>query len=76
MPDAPHTSASACGRSGSAWHGGYFIIAMIQIPAVDQAFLLLLIVSCLGTCLVRAFWELEQVRTRRIASPSRGRDEA
>ncbi|QOG18975.1 MULTISPECIES: hypothetical protein [Bradyrhizobium] len=51
-------------------------MVMIQIPAVDQAFLLLLIVSCLGTCLVRAFWELEQVRARRITSPSRKRDEA
>ncbi|UWU73120.1 hypothetical protein N2603_23755 [Bradyrhizobium huanghuaihaiense] len=46
---------------------------MIHIPAVDQAFLLLLIILCLGTCLVRAFWELEQVRARRIASPRRGR---
>jgi hypothetical protein len=46
---------------------------MIHIPAVDQAFLLLLIVICLGTCLVRAFWELEQVRSRRITSPPRGR---
>lgn len=46
---------------------------MIQIPAVDQAFLLLLIVFCLGTCLVRVFWELEQVRARRVTSPSRGR---
>lgn len=47
-------------------------MAMTQIPAVDQAFMLLLIVFFLGTCLVRAFWELEQVRARRIAS-SRGR---
>jgi len=46
---------------------------MIHIPAVDQAFLLLLIVLVLGTCLVRAFWELEQVRARRIASAPRGR---
>jgi hypothetical protein len=44
---------------------------MMHIPAVDQAFLLLLIVFCLGTCLVRAFWQLEQTRTRRIASPPR-----
>jgi hypothetical protein len=44
---------------------------MTNIPAVDQAFLLLLIVLCLGTCLIRAFWELEQVRTRRVASSSR-----
>ncbi|MGY0574091.1 hypothetical protein ACTGJ9_025935 [Bradyrhizobium sp. RDM12] len=35
---------------------------MIHIPPADQAFLLLLIVSCLGTCLKRAIWELEQVR--------------
>jgi hypothetical protein len=48
------------------------INAMTQIPPVDQAFLLLLLVSCLGTCLVRAFWELEQARARRIASPRRG----
>ncbi|BBO12747.1 MULTISPECIES: hypothetical protein [Bradyrhizobium] len=44
---------------------------MIHIPAVDQAFLLVLVVFCLGTCLVRAFWELEQARTRRLASPPR-----
>jgi len=44
---------------------------MMHIPAVDQAFLLLLIVFCLGTCLVRAFWQLEQTRTRRIASTPR-----
>ena len=46
---------------------------MMHIPAVDQAFLLLLIVFCLGTCLVRAFWELEQVRMRRTAAPPRER---
>lgn len=46
-------------------------MAMMHIPAVDQAFLLLLIILCLGTCLVRAFWELEQARARRIAPPSR-----
>jgi hypothetical protein len=46
---------------------------MMHIPAVDQALLLLLIVFCLGTCLVRAFWELEQVRTRRTAPLPRGR---
>jgi hypothetical protein len=43
---------------------------MIHIPAVDQAFLLLLIVLCLATCLVRAFWELERLRARRIDPPS------
>jgi hypothetical protein len=46
---------------------------MMNLTPVDQAFLLLLIVSCLGTCLVRALWELEQLRARRIASPSRRR---
>jgi hypothetical protein len=46
---------------------------MIQIPPADQAFLLLVIVSCLGTCLIRALWELEQVRARRIASRPRRR---
>lgn len=51
--------------------GVALFMAMIHIPAVDQAFLLLLIVFCLGTCLVRAVWELEQTRTRRIASPPR-----
>jgi len=46
---------------------------MMNIPAVDQAFLLLLIVFCLGACLIRAFWELEQLRARRIAAPPRPR---
>lgn len=59
--------------AGNAWHRRCFIIAMIHISAVDQTFLLPVIVFCLGTCLVRAFWELEQVRARRIASPPRGR---
>lgn len=44
---------------------------MIHIPAVDQAFLLLLIVFALGVCIVRVFWELEQALARRIASPPR-----
>jgi hypothetical protein len=44
---------------------------MTHIPAFEQAFLLLLIVLCLGTCLIRAFWEVEQLRGRRTASPSR-----
>jgi len=44
---------------------------MIQIPAPDQAFLLLLIVICLGSCFVRVFWELEQVRSRRLSPPPR-----
>lgn len=46
---------------------------MIHIAPVDQAFLLVLIVFCLATCLVRAFWELEQMRARHIASAPRGR---
>jgi len=46
---------------------------MTQIPPADQALLLLLIVSCLGTCLICALWELEQIRARRIASRARGR---
>ncbi|AMA58052.1 hypothetical protein BCCGELA001_18390 [Bradyrhizobium sp. CCGE-LA001] len=50
------------------WHGLCFITAMMHIPAVDQAVLLLLIVLCLGTCLVRVFWQMEQARSRRTAS--------
>jgi hypothetical protein len=46
---------------------------MVHIPAVDQAFLLLLVILCLGTCIVRAFWDLEQLRARRIDAPPRGR---
>ena len=46
---------------------------MMHIAPVDQAFLLLLIAACLGACLVRAFWELEQMRTRRIDSSLRRR---
>lgn len=65
--------APRTGESGNAWHAHCLIIAMMQIPAVDQAFLLFLLVSCLGTCLVRALWELEQIRARRIASPPRQR---
>ncbi|MET4798991.1 hypothetical protein [Bradyrhizobium sp. LB11.1] len=45
---------------------------MIHIPPADQAFLLLLIVSCLGTYLTRVIREFEQVRARRMASPLRG----
>jgi cbb3-type cytochrome oxidase subunit 3 len=30
----------------------------------DQAFLLVLITICLGACVVRAFWEIEQSRER------------
>ena len=63
----------SAGPSGNAWHARCLIIVMIEITAVDQAFLLFLLVSCLGTCLVRALWELEQIRARRIASPPRQR---
>ena len=49
------------------------MIIMMQIPAVDQAFLLFVLISGLGTCLVRALWEMEQIRARRIASPPRQR---
>jgi hypothetical protein len=31
----------------------------------DQTFLLLLIIVCLGACLVWAFWEIENARERR-----------
>jgi hypothetical protein len=37
---------------------------MIQLAAADQAFLLLLIIVCLGSCFVRVFWELVQARSR------------
>lgn len=48
-----------------------FIVAMTDVAAFDQVALLLLIVFCLGSCLVRAFWELEQLRPpdRCIAPP-------
>jgi len=46
---------------------------MMHFAAVDQAFLLLLVVFCLGSCLVRVFWELEQVRARRTATSPRRR---
>jgi len=31
----------------------------------DQTFLLVLITACLGGCIVKAFWEIEQSRERR-----------
>ena len=65
--------APSAEENGNAWHAHCLMIVMMQIPAVDQAFLLFLLVSCLGTCLVRALWELEQIRARRIASPPRQR---
>jgi hypothetical protein len=47
------------------------ILAMTHLAPLDQAFLLLLITACLGSCLVRAFWELEQARARRVATRRR-----
>ena len=61
------------GKNGNAWHAHCLMIVMMQIPAVDQAFLLFVLISCLGTCLVRALWEMEQIRAHRIASPQRQR---
>ncbi|MBW7973266.1 hypothetical protein [Bradyrhizobium sp. BR 10289] len=43
------------------------IIAMIHLAPLNQALLLVLIAACLGSCLIRAFWELEQARARRVA---------
>jgi hypothetical protein len=45
---------------------------MSHFTAADQAFLLLLIVFCLGSCFVRVVWQLEQVRSRRDARSRRG----
>jgi hypothetical protein len=42
---------------------------MINVTAPDQAFLLLLIIICLGSCFVRVFWQWEQVRARRSRPP-------
>lgn len=50
-----------------------FKLGMREIANFDQTVLLLLIIACLGPCLVRAVWELEQARTRRIAAASRQR---
>ncbi|WP_193376315.1 hypothetical protein [Bradyrhizobium sp. YR681] len=44
---------------------------MTHLAPTDQAFLLLLIAGCLGSCLIRAFWELEQARARRVATQRR-----
>jgi hypothetical protein len=38
---------------------------MNHLAAANQAFLLLLIIVCLGSCFVRVFWQWEQVRARR-----------
>jgi hypothetical protein len=46
---------------------------MIQLAAPDQAFLLLLLIFCLGSCFVRAFWELEQARSRWVSEQPRRR---
>jgi hypothetical protein len=48
------------------------ISGMTHLAAADQTFLLLVIAFCLGSCLIRAFWELEQARARRrTPSPRR-----
>lgn len=44
---------------------------MIILSAADQAFLLLLIACLLGSCFVRVFWQLEQIRSRRVAQSVR-----
>jgi hypothetical protein len=46
---------------------------MTEILHLHQTVLLLLIIACLGPCLVRAVWELEQMRTRRITAAPRRR---
>jgi hypothetical protein len=46
---------------------------MTHLAPADQTFLLLVIVFCLGSCLIRAFWELEQARARRRAPSPRRR---
>jgi hypothetical protein len=47
---------------------------MTHLAAANQAFLLLLIIVCLGSCFVRVFWQFEQARSRRAAEPQRRRD--
>jgi len=47
------------------------IIAMTHLTPLDQTFLLLLITACLGSCLICAVWELEQVRARRVSTRRR-----
>ncbi len=39
--------------------------ANVVFSECDQTFLLLVIVVCLGACLVWAFWEIENARERR-----------
>ncbi len=45
--------------------GGMHVALQHNMTYSDQAFLLLLITICLGTCSIWAFWELEQSRKRR-----------
>jgi hypothetical protein len=40
-------------------------IPTLMSTLADQSFLLGLITTCLGACLVRAFWQIEQSRERR-----------
>jgi uncharacterized membrane protein len=44
---------------------------MTNLAAADEAFLLLLIIFCLSACVMRVFWQLEQVRSRRDAQSRR-----
>jgi hypothetical protein len=40
-------------------------IPTLMSTLADHAFLLVLITACLGACIVRAFWDIEQSRERR-----------
>jgi hypothetical protein len=51
-------------RVANASRDGKGILTPMSTLA-DQAFLLMLITTCLGACIVRAFWEIEQSRERR-----------
>jgi hypothetical protein len=64
-------------RIANANRDGNSILTLMSTLA-DQAFFLVLITTCLGACIVRAFWEIEQSRERRrqsrnAAQPTRRR---
>jgi hypothetical protein len=65
-------------RIANASRDGNRILTLMSTLA-DQAFLLVLITTCLGACIVMAFWEIEQSRERRrqqsrnAAQPTRRR---
>jgi hypothetical protein len=53
-------------RVASANRDGNSILTFMSTLAfAHQAFLLVLITACLGACIVKAFWEIEQSRERR-----------